>query len=124
VTRPLADRCVRGSRPARRLVATPLLANALVPDSGFVPPWRNRDGMGAWVTDHAGTTFHPSSSCRMGPAGDQGAVLNHCRRLHGVANLRVGDASIFPASPRANLQCTVVAVAEKLADAIRGGDAA
>jgi choline dehydrogenase-like flavoprotein len=41
-----------------------------------------------------------------------------------VANPRVGDASIFPASPRGNLECAVVAVAEKLADALRGGDAA
>jgi choline dehydrogenase-like flavoprotein len=32
----------------------------------------------------------------------------------------VADASIFPTSPRANLHCTVVAVAEKLADAIKG----
>jgi choline dehydrogenase-like flavoprotein len=29
------------------------------------------------------------------------------------------DASVFPASPRANIHFTTVAVAEKLADAIR-----
>ena len=41
------------------------------------------------------------------------------RRVHGVAGLRIVDASIFPTGPRANLHFTVVAVAEKLADEIR-----
>jgi choline dehydrogenase-like flavoprotein len=36
-----------------------------------------------------------------------------------VDNLRVADASIFPIGPRCNLHFPVVAVAEKLADAIR-----
>jgi choline dehydrogenase-like flavoprotein len=39
--------------------------------------------------------------------------------VRGVEGLRVADASIFPTGPRANLHCTVVAVAEKLADAMR-----
>jgi choline dehydrogenase-like flavoprotein len=46
-------------------------------------------------------------------------VVDHAGRVHGVAGLRVADAAIFPSGPRANLHCTVVAVAEKLADAIR-----
>ena len=56
----------------------------------------------------------------MGPVGDPRAVIDHAGRVHGVGALRVADASIFPTGPRANLHCTVVAVAEKLADAIRG----
>jgi choline dehydrogenase-like flavoprotein len=40
-------------------------------------------------------------------------------RVYGVGGLRVADASVFPTIPRANIHCTVVAVAEKLADAIR-----
>jgi choline dehydrogenase-like flavoprotein len=55
----------------------------------------------------------------MAPAEDPGAVVDHDGRVHGVDRLRVADASVFPTSPRANLHCTVVAVAEKLADAIR-----
>jgi choline dehydrogenase len=46
------------------------------------------------------------------------AVVDHNARVHGVAGLRVVDASIFPTGPRANLHFTVVAVAEKLADSI------
>jgi choline dehydrogenase-like flavoprotein len=46
-------------------------------------------------------------------------VVDHTGQVHGIAALRVADASVFPTIPRANIHCTVVAVAEKLADAIR-----
>ena len=55
----------------------------------------------------------------MGPEADPGAVVDHAGRVRGIAGLRVADASVFPTGPRANLHCTVVAAAEKLADAIR-----
>ncbi len=75
--------------------------------------------MREWVRANAGTTYHPSSTCRMGPASDPAAVVDHLGRIHGVGGLRVADASIFPSGPRANIHFTVVAVAEKLADAVR-----
>jgi choline dehydrogenase-like flavoprotein len=71
------------------------------------------------VRGNPGTTFHPSGTCRMGPSSDQDAVVDHEGRVHGVASLRVADASIFPTIPRANVHCTVVAAAEKIADDIR-----
>ncbi len=55
----------------------------------------------------------------MGPPGDPQAVVDHAGRVYGVTGLRVADASVFPTIPRANIHCTVIAVAEKLADAIR-----
>ena len=112
------DAMCEGVGLALQLVATPPLANLLEPGSGFTPPAGGRDGLRAWVREQAGTTFHPSSTCRMGPASDPGAVVDHAGRVHGLAGLRVADAAIFPTSPRANLHCTVVAAAEKLADAI------
>ena len=54
----------------------------------------------------------------MGPVSDATAVVDHAGRVHGIAGLRVADASIFPTGPRANPHSTVVAVAEKLVDAI------
>jgi 5-(hydroxymethyl)furfural/furfural oxidase len=41
-------------------------------------------------------------------------------RVHGVENLYVADASVFPDLPRANTNLTVVAVAERIADRIVG----
>jgi choline dehydrogenase len=114
------EACCDGVELIARLVATEPLADMVDPVPGQVPEWRDRDELRAWVRDRVATSFHPSSTCRMGPETDPEAVVDHAGRVHGVAGLRVVDASIFPSSPRANIHCTVVAVAEKLADAIRG----
>lgn len=112
------DAMADGVELALRLADTPPLADVVAPGSGFTPPAGGRQGLRAWIREEAGTTFHPSSTCRMGPADDPGAVVDHLGRVHGLVGLRVADAAIFPTSPRANLHCTVVAAAEKLADAI------
>jgi choline dehydrogenase len=108
---------------AERLLATPPLAAMIDSSPGMLPSWRDREGLRAAVREHVATTFHPSSTCRMGPASDPEAVVDHRGCAHGIAGLRVVDASIFPTGPRANLHCTVVAVAEKLADTIRSEQA-
>jgi choline dehydrogenase len=46
-------------------------------------------------------SHHASSSCRMGPAGDQNSCVDSRFRVNGVDNLRVVDASVFPRVPGA-----------------------
>lgn len=65
------------------------------------------------------TVHHPASTCRMGPGGDD-SVVDSELRVHGVENLRVADASVFPRLVGANTNASVVAVAEKAADMILG----
>jgi len=101
------------------LMATSPLTEMIEVDTGWATTWRMREELREAVQSHVATTYHPSSTCRMGPASDDHAVVDHLGRVHGVAGLRVADAAIFPTGPRANLHCTVVAVAEKLADAVR-----
>jgi choline dehydrogenase len=113
------EACCDGMELIRRLVRTQPLADVLEPISGRVPTWQDRAELRAWVREHVETTFHPSGTCRMGPATDAESVVDHTGQVHGIAGLRVADASVFPTIPRANIHCTVVAVAEKLADAIR-----
>ncbi len=113
------EACCDGMELIEQLVTTKPLADTLEPIPGRVPSWQDRDELRAWVREDVSTTFHPSSTCRMAPADDPGAVVDHDGRVHGIDRLRVADASVFPTSPRANLHCTVVAVAEKLADAIQ-----
>lgn len=110
-----------GAELARDVIGTAPLVNALTPLPGLFPAWQDRAALRVAVRAHVATTFHPSGTCRMGPAADTESVVDHMGRVHGVDGLRVVDASIFPTGPRANLHCTVVAVAEKLADIIRDG---
>lgn len=102
-----------------RIIATPPLTKMLEIPVEEAPPWGDRSALPAWARDRFGTTYHPSSTCRMGPASDPMAVVDSAGRVHGVPGLRVADASIFPTAPRANLHFTVVAAAEKLAETIR-----
>lgn len=43
----------------------------------------------------SGTVYHPSCTCRMGP-DPATSVIDARLRVHGVAGLRVVDASSFP----------------------------
>ncbi|KAF5348763.1 hypothetical protein D9756_009729 [Leucocoprinus leucothites] len=68
--------------------------------------WRNR------------TTYHYSSTCRMGPREDipdGGAVVDEQLRVFGVNKLRVADSSVFPWVLGTHLQAPTVMVAEKCA---------
>jgi choline dehydrogenase len=57
----------------------------------------------------------------MGPETDADAVVDHHGRVYGLANLFVADASVMPTIPRANTHLPVLAVAERIADALRQG---
>jgi choline dehydrogenase len=108
-----------GIELVERIIASAPMQRVLVPSAEDAPPWGDAGELPAWARARFGTTFHPSSTCRMGPASDSMAVVDNEGRIHGVDDLRVVDASIFPTGPRANIHFTVVAVAEKLADAIK-----
>ena len=70
------------------------------------------------IRDNVAGTFHPVGTCRMGGADDRGAVTDPAGRVHGIAGLRVIDASIMPTIPRGNTNIPTIMVAEKLADRI------
>ncbi len=66
------------------------------------------------------TTFHLMGTCRMAPHTDPTAVVDDQLRVRGIEGLRVVDASIMPTMPSANLNASVLMIAEKAADMIRG----
>jgi choline dehydrogenase len=63
-----------------------------------------------------GTAYHPVSSARMGLASDEGAVVDSQCRVHGIAGLRVVDASVMPTIPRANTNLPCIMIGERVAD--------
>jgi len=66
------------------------------------------------------TTFHPSGTCRMGPASDALAVVDEQLRVRGLDGLRVIDASIMPTMLSANLNAATLMIAEKASDMLLG----
>lgn len=64
--------------------------------------------------------MHMCSTARMGAEDDPAAVVTPDCRVLGVDGLRVIDASIMPAVPSANLNLTVIAMAELMASRISG----
>ena len=73
-----------------------------------------------WLLRVVATSHHVSSTCRMGPATDPGSVVDQEGRVHGVAGLRVADASIMPDCVRANTNYTCMAIGERIAEFMRG----
>jgi choline dehydrogenase len=68
------------------------------------------------IRQTAGTTYHPTSTCMMGPR--ENAVVNTALRVHGVEGLRVIDASIMPTVVSGNTNAATIMIAEKGADMI------
>ena len=62
---------------------------------------------------------HACGTCAMKPE-DQGGVVDSKFRVHGVDNLRVVDASIFPRIPGYFIVTSIYMVAEKAAEVILG----
>lgn len=73
----------------------------------------------AYLRDTVGTIFHPVGTARMGPDGDELAVVDQQCRVRGVENLRVVDASVMPNIPRANTNLTCIMIGERVADWMR-----
>jgi choline dehydrogenase len=69
--------------------------------------------------DISTTIFHPVGTCKMG--SDARAVVGTDLRVHGLAGLRVIDASVMPRIVSGNTASPVVMIAEKVADMILQG---
>ena len=115
-----ADRetLVRGIRFARPLAATRGLAPYIAGEYRPGPDARSDDDLLEFARNHGATIFHPSGTCRMGPASDATAVVDARLSVHGLAGLRVVDCSIMPTPVSGNTNVPVIMVAEKAADLI------
>jgi choline dehydrogenase len=110
-----------GLEIVQEIVATSPLAKLLGDELRAGANPISRADAPAFIRRHLGIDYHPACTCRMGPAGDETAVVDSTGKLHGLDNLYLCDASIFPTLMRANTNLPAAMVAEKLAGVI-GGD--
>ena len=74
----------------------------------------------AWLRANAMTTFHPVGTCRMGT--DPMAVVDARLAVHGIAGLRIADASVMPVIVSGNTNAPAIMIGEKAAEFIVGAD--
>ncbi|GAA0322686.1 GMC family oxidoreductase N-terminal domain-containing protein [Sphingomonas oligophenolica] len=79
---------------------------------------RDGEARACFVRANAMPLAHHAGTCRMGRAGDPGAVVDSAGRVYGVPGLRVADASVMPTVPRGNTNLPVLMIAEKIAGAV------
>ncbi|HMX11696.1 MAG TPA: choline dehydrogenase [Burkholderiaceae bacterium] len=111
---------VAGVRAARAIARSPAMRPLLRREVKPGPTAGDDDeALLAFCRDNGATIFHPSGTCKMGPADDPLAVLDARLRVRGVAGLRVVDCSAMPTLVSGNTNAPAVMMAEKAADMIR-----
>ena len=107
-------------RHARSLMQTRAISRFNPQEMLPGPEYESDDDLIRRAGDIATTIFHPVGTCKMG--SDPMAVVDTRLRVHGVAKLRVVDASIMPTIVSGNTNSPVIMIAEKAAEAIIKGD--
>ena len=103
---------------ARRIFAAPAFASYGAHETAPTAALHSDEQLAGYIRAEAYTVHHPVSTCRMGP--DDHSVVDARLRVHGIAQLRVADASVFPSIIGGNTNAAVVMIAEKAADLMLG----
>ena len=107
---------------ARRIFAAPAIAAHSVAETSPNTAMETLDQVRAFAQDTGATLYHPVGTCKMGT--DPMAVVDPRLRVHGVAGLRVIDASVMPSVTTGNTNAPTIMIAEKGAAVIREDAAA
>ncbi|MFT0544740.1 GMC family oxidoreductase [Allopusillimonas ginsengisoli] len=108
-------------RLTRRIVAQPALASYQPEEYKPGVQFQSDDELSRLAGDIATTIFHPVGTAKMGKLDDPMAVVDSHLKVHGVAGLRVVDASIMPTITSGNTNSPTLMIAEKAAAWILAG---
>jgi len=111
------DATVAGMQIARKIASHPSLEKYIAFEN---KPGKDVNTYDEWLSFARGngqTTYHVVGTCKMGH--DPMAVVDDRLRVHGLAGLRVIDASIMPTVPSGNTNAPTIMVAEKGADLVK-----
>jgi choline dehydrogenase-like flavoprotein len=117
------DGLTRAVELVRRINAHPVFNAEIQPGQALV---NGSDALREWIQNEA-WGHHACGTCRIGSEGwqadvsrlrDQQAVIDSKFRVHGVRNLRIVDASVFPTIPGYFIVTPIFMISEKAADTI------
>ena len=109
---------IAGIRMVRDVVAQPAFDAYRGPELAPGDAVQSDAELTAWLRADAMTTFHPVGTCRMGK--DPMAVVDARLAVHGIAGLRVADASVMPVIVSGNTNAPAIMIGEKAAEFILG----
>jgi choline dehydrogenase len=105
---------LRGLRLARSVAAQPALARHVIREVRPGPEIESDAALADYVRRTIFGSYHQVGTCRMGT--DAHAVVDPRLRVHGVAGLRVADASVLPSIPASNTNAAAILAGERAAE--------
>lgn len=112
---------VEGVNIARRIARTAPLTSKIAAE--FRPEetlaMSDYEGTLDWARNNSVSIYHPTGTCKMG--SDDGSVVDHNLRVHGIAGLRVADCAIMPEIVSGNTNAPAIMIGEKASDLILQG---
>ncbi|WP_311028684.1 GMC family oxidoreductase [Mesorhizobium koreense] len=110
------DALIKGIALVREVVAQKAFDDYRGRELGPGPGRTSEESLREWIKDAANTTLHPVGTCKMGD--DRAAVVDARLRVHGIARLRVADASIMPIITSGNTNAPSIMIGEKASEMI------
>lgn len=101
---------------ARSLTKAPALASYIVEEKMPGASIATDQEILEAARNNSQTIYHPTSTCKMG--NDPMSVVDERLRVHGIAGLRVVDASIMPTVISGNTNAPTIMIGEKASDMI------
>lgn len=96
------------------LAFSKIVKRELLPGNKVITEEQLRD----YIYENCQTYYHASGTCKIGAKDDPTAPLTPDLKVKGISNLRVCDASIFPAMVSVNINSTVMMAGEKASELI------
>jgi choline dehydrogenase-like flavoprotein len=109
---------VAGMRMAREIAAQQPLREVVISELKPGAQASEPEDLEADLRRRLMLIYHPVGTARMSDTHPE-AVVDSQLRVHGVAGLRVTDASVMPTIPRGNTNAPTMMIAERAADLIR-----
>jgi choline dehydrogenase len=103
-------------RLTRRIAAMPALARYRPREVKPGVEFQTDEELARLAGDIGTTIFHPVGTCAMGLDPAAGAVVDARLRVHGLAGLRIADASIMPTITSGNTNSPTLMIAERAAE--------